>query len=158
MKRRITFGVVPAAAVTLILIGMLISFAIFTNGCATTGGTGSETTDIIIEETIDAFGYTLGLMAAKDPELKADIKKYYTLVETGEFTLAALNILLKEYSQENVAYQVLIYKMNSLVKRLGGEVLPDGTITSLGRITKEHLEIGKNSYLLALNNAEVING
>lgn len=126
-------------------------------GCSTIGSVqiSDETKDILMEESIDAIGYTLGLLAAKDPDLRKDIEYYYKTVESGNYTLVALNLIFKKYSEEDAAYKLLIYKVSGLIKRLGGEVLPDGTIESLGGITKEHLEIGKNAYLLAINTSEV---
>lgn len=143
------------------LVIVLLSLVVLVFGCATTedGNVSidldNDTAKILIEESIDTFGYSLGLMAAKDPQLKAEIETYYATIQAGEFTLTALNVLLQKYSSENVAYQVLIYKVSGLVKRVGGTVLDDGTITSLGDITQKHLDIGKNAYLLALKTSGV---
>ena len=103
---------------------------------------------------MDAIGYTLGLLAAEDPALKADIEAYYNQIKAGNLTLVVLNELLQQYSQKNLAYKLLVYKVSGLVQRMGGEVLPDGTIESLGEITSKHLEIGKNAYLLAISTSE----
>lgn len=146
--------------VTILALGlMFISLVNLMFGCSGVqiDGEVNDTEAFIIEETVDAFGYGLGLVAYKDPELRKDVETYYHLISEQGITMAGLNALFSKYADQDPAYELMIYKLTRLIKRMGGTVLPDGTIETLGAITKEHLEIGKNSYLLAIKTAEVAN-
>ena len=112
--------------------------------------TSGSVTDVIVSETIDAFGYTLGMLAAKDPVLKAEIENYYKQLTTQGLTITLLNQALVYLGAENVGYKILAYKLTRLIKVIGGQFDNDGMITDLGQLTQEHLEIGKQAYLMGL--------
>jgi hypothetical protein len=57
---------------------------------------------------------------------------------------------------QGIAYQVLAYKMTRIVRLAGGQIDADGNITELGKITTSMLEIGKQGYLMALQNAGAV--
>jgi len=48
------------------------------------------------------------------------------------------------------------YKMARIVRLAGGQIDAEGNITELGKITAGMLEIGKNGYLMALQNAGAV--
>jgi len=108
-------------------------------------------------ESVDAFGYTLGLLAAKDPVLKEKIEHYYIeLMEQG-LTLATTNEALAYLTDSNdVSYKVLAYKLSRLVKLFGVQFDKDGMITDFGKFSERYLLIGKDAYLLGLSSGGAI--
>jgi hypothetical protein len=108
-------------------------------------------------ESVDAFGYTLGLLAAKDPVLKEKIEHYYTeLMEQG-LTLATTNEALTYLvKSDDVAYKVLAYKLSRLVKLFGVQFDKDGLITDFGKFSERYLIIGKDAYLLGVSSGGAV--
>jgi len=108
-------------------------------------------------ESVDAFGYTLGLLAAKDPVLREKIEHYYTgLMEQG-LTLTTANEALEYLTDsDDVAYKVLAYKLSRLVKLFGVQFDKDGMITSFGKLSERYLIIGKDAYLLGLSSGGAV--
>ena len=127
---------------------LLIMVLFFISGCA--GLQLNDTQDLIVEQTIDTFGYTLGLFAVKDDIFKEQVEMYYTRVKSEGITTAVANEILFKFKDTDIAYQVLAYKMVSLIKLMGGQIAPDGTIEDFGRLTDKYLEIGKLAYLTAI--------
>ena len=113
----------------------------------------NSTTTVIVEEVVDAFGFTLGMLAAKDPILKDKIEEYYIQLINQGLTLTLINQALNYLGNENFAYKLLAYKMIKIIKTVGGKFDDNGMITDLGKLTQEHLEIGKQAYLFALVSA-----
>lgn len=141
--------------VCVIVVGMISSY-IMLSACSTTGGLQLNVdNEFLIEQTVDTLGYSVGLLAYKDPELRKDVEYNYKMVKDNGLTMAMLNALMDKYASKDIAYQLLVYKLAGLIEHMGGQVLPDGTIESLGDITDKHLEVGKNAYLLAIKNSEV---
>ena len=102
-------------------------------------------------ELVDTFGYTLGMLAAKDPVLKEKIETYYAQIAEQGVSIAVMNEALKYLGSSDPAYRLLAYKMVRIVKLIGGDVAPDGqSILDLGPIDPELVEIGKQAYLLGL--------
>lgn len=133
----------------------------FLVGCAGMYGEGgildidsNTTQSLIIEQSIDTFGYTLGLFAVKDPDFRGEVEYYYNQVKTSGFTLTVVNEIMYKFKNKDIAYQVLMYKMTSLIRILGGKIDSNGAIESFGEITDHYLEIGKNAYMIAVQNAE----
>jgi hypothetical protein len=112
--------------------------------------------NLLLKESVDTFGYTLGLLAAKDPELKVKVESYYsTLVESG-IDVAIVNAALKYLGGSSTANQILAYKMTGLIMLVGGEKDATGSIVSIGKINPELIEIGKNAYLFGLKTGGAI--
>jgi len=101
----------------------------------------------ILEEAADTAGYTLGLLAAKDDNLRARVEAYYAQVQAGGVTMAIINEGLGALLSEGVAYQILARKLLRIVQLAGGSISPDGNITDLGAITTDLLIVGKDGYL-----------
>lgn len=140
-------------------IGLVLVFSLFMfSGCASMEGglniDPSTTQGLIVEQAVDTFGYTLGLFAAKDPTFKSEVEKYYNLVKANGLTVAITNEILQKFRDKDIAYQILAYKMTSLIRVMGGRILPDGQIESFGTITDHYIEIGKNAYLIAIQNSK----
>lgn len=110
---------------------------------------------IIIEQSVDTFGYTLGLFAAKDPAFKSEVEYYYKEVKLNGFTTAVVNEIMVKFRNQDIAYQVLVYKLTSLIRLMGGTLDQSGAIVSFGEISEQYLEVGKNAYLAAIRNVEV---
>jgi hypothetical protein len=114
------------------------------------------TGEILLEEAVDTAGYTLGLMAAEKPEFRAQVEHYYQEIATQGLTVAVVNAGLQQLMDQGIAYQVLAYKMARIVRLAGGQIDAEGNITELGNINTGMLEIGKQGYLTALQNAGAV--
>jgi len=113
--------------------------------------------DPYISESVDAFGYTLGLLAAKDPVLEERIENYYNQLMTQGLTLAVANEALVFLNDSNdTAYKVLAYKMSRLIKLFGAKFDSQGRIVDFGKLSQEYLVIGKDAYLLGLNSGGAV--
>ena len=91
-----------------------------------------------------------GLIDFKDDIFKEQVEMYYTRVQNEGITTSIANEILLKFKEQDIAYQILAYKMISLVKLMGGQVSSDGTIEDFGRLTDKYLETGKMAYLTAI--------
>ena len=142
----------------IILISLMISLTVI--NCSTVDNAlksiePGSTQEFIVEQAMDTFGYTLGLFAVKDPVFRARVEYYYNEVSKNGLTVTILNEILKQFKNQDIGYQLLAYKMVSLIKVMGGKLDTDGNILSFGKITKHYIEIGKLAYLEAVNNYTV---
>ena len=111
---------------------------------------------IILEETVDAFGYVLGALAAKDPDLRAKIKGYHDRVVAEGLTLAIANEALQMIiKSDELVYRMIARKISRLLVRFGVILDKDGVITDFGALSEKYLVIGKDAYLAALRDAGV---
>lgn len=139
--------------IALILVTILTGCSMFSNGGFNISPETAQ--GIVIEQSVDTFGYVLGLFAAKDPEFKEEVDHYYKEVKVNGLTLTVVNEIMAKFRSKDIAYQVLIYKLTSLIRLMGGTFDQSGSITSFGEISNEYLEVGKNAYLAAIRNVEV---
>lgn len=110
-----------------------------------------DTLDLLITESVDAFGYTLGCLASKDPILEAKIKYYHDRVVKEGLTVAIVNEALRYlFDSDELIYRNLARKLTRLTSYFGAKFDVDGNLTEFGAISEKYLTVGKDAYLTAI--------
>lgn len=140
-KDLLFIAVVMAAAVTISTL----------YGCAQmekiSGGPITGDSPIALE-TADTIGYGLGILAKKNPRLQEKVETYYSQIEAGGLTPAAVNGIMDALKVEGEEYQFLAYKLTRVLTRVGGK-FEGGQLVDLKPIDPALIEAAKTAYLLA---------